>query len=578
MTVAVEVGTVLRFGEFELDAANAELRRDGASVRLPPQPFRVLVLLATRAGQLVTRDEIQQCLWGSETAIDVELGINYCLNQLRRALGDETRAPRFLETVPRRGYRFIASVEAVRPPPNGGAAPSPSIAVLPFANLSAEAESVYFSDGLADEVITALTRVDGLRVTARTSSFAFRGVEQDVREIGGRLGVSTLLEGSVQRAAGRVRISAQLVNVADGFHLWSEHYDRDLTDVFAIQDEISRSIARALALRLTPSQVERPTPSLEAYNAWLKARHYHHREDPAGNAKARECLREAIALDSRFPHPYLTLADLALGSTNLGMTRPLDAAAEGRTAIRKALELDPSLGEAHALSGAFRALMDYDWEGAAGDFARALELAPASERVHRLYAGFYLVPTLRLVEAEEEMERALASDVLCPTAHVELVQVLMWARQFERAEAKGRVALDLWPGNLLVQWFHAGALFFQGHYEETLKVWRRVMETVGGTPGTTAGVGMALAMLGREEEARSLLERLEEKAGTAYVPALSRAKIYTCLREKDATLYWLDVAIDEHEPEIFELPSKAIWDHLRDDPRFTALLRKMRLA
>jgi adenylate cyclase len=411
-------GVILRFGEFELGVSNAELRRDGRSVRLPPQPFAVLVLLASNPGQLLTRQEIREHLWGEKAFVDFELGINYCLNQIRKALGDNVRTPRYVETVPRRGYRFIAPVEAERLLPGRTSADTPSVAVLPFANLSAEEESGYFSDGLADEIITALTRVEGLRVVARTSSFAFRGARRDVREIGARLGVSTVLEGSVQRSVGRVRVSAQLVNSENGFHLWSEHYDRELTDIFAIQDEISRAIARAFAIRLLPLGSIRPTPNLNAYNAWLKARHYQHYEDLHLVSKARMCLDEAIALDPAFPQPYLGLADLLLASAGFGMIRPRAAAGEGRAAIRRALELDDSLSEAHALSGAFRAVMDFDWEGAAADFDRALALAPASEQAHRLRARYYLVPTLRLREAEQEMEQALESDPFSPVAHV----------------------------------------------------------------------------------------------------------------------------------------------------------------
>ncbi len=567
----------LRFGEFELDVRNAELRRDGKSVKLPPQPFAVLVLLASHPGHLLTRGEIREHVWGAGTFVDFELGINYCLNQIRKVLGDEVRTPRYIETVPRRGYRFIAPVETECPVPEKEPTGLPSVAVLPFASLSADQESAYFSDGLADEIITALTRVEGLRVVARTSSFAFRDAREDVRAIGAKLAVSTVLEGSVQRFGGRVRVSAQLVSTETGFHLWSEHYDRELTDIFAIQDEISRAIARAFEIHLAPSESVRPTANLEAYNAWLMARHYQHYEDLHVLPNARTCLDRAIALDPSFPQPYLGLADLLLASAGFGIMRPRAAAREGRAAIKRALELDDSIGEAYALSGAFRAVMDFDWEGAAADFARALALAPASERVHRLRARYYLVPTLRLEEAVQELERALESDPLSPVAHVDLVRVLHWARQFDRAQARNEAALELWPHSPVVRWIWGATLYFQGRIEEAVEQWQDVTRRGAATPSAISPIGMALGQLGRKVEARAWLAKLETVARDGYVPSLDRAKIYAGLGETDTALEWVRRAIEQHEPEILELPSKAIWDGLRDDPRFAELLRTMNL-
>ncbi|MFI5166107.1 MAG: winged helix-turn-helix domain-containing protein [Thermoanaerobaculales bacterium] len=571
-------GVILRFGEFELGVSNAELRRDGKSVRLPPQPFAVLVLLASNPGQLLTRQKIREYLWGEKTFVDFELGINYCLNQIRKALGDDVQTPRYVETVPRRGYRFIAPVEAEHPLPGRTSADTPSVAVLPFANLSANRHDRYFGDGLADGIITALTRVEGLRVTARTSSFAFRDAREDVREIGARLGVGTLLEGSVQRSHSRVRVSAQLVDVSDGFHLWSESYDRDLIDVFAIEDEISRAIAHALEVRLAPLHAGWESANLDAYKAWLKARHYQRYESLEALPKARTCLDQAIALDSLFPQPYLGLADLLLASATFGLLRPNEAATEGRAAIGKALEMDESMGEAHALSGAFRALMDFDWEGAAADFDRALALAPASELAHRLRATYYLVPTCRLKEAEQEMERALELDLLSPMAHVELVKVLLWARRFDRAQVKVEAALELWPQSAIVRWFFGATRYFQGHIEEAITLWQEITRKGTPSPSAIAPIGMALGRAGRKAEARALLANLKSVARDGYVPALDRAKIYAGLGETDTSLQWVSRAIEQHEPEILELPSKAIWDGLRDDPRFTELLRKMHLA
>lgn len=569
-TTTADTASGFRFGAFELDVKNGELHREGVLVKVPPQPFKVLVLLATHPGELVTREEIQQQVWGDETFVDFELGLNYCVNQIRTALGDHGRPPHYIETVPRRGYRFIAPVEPVRTSPKPTLAVPPSVAVLPFANLSGDKKNQYFSDGLADEIITALTRVHGLRVTARTSSFAFRGRQDDVREIGARLGVRTLLEGSVQRSQGRVRVSAQLVDVRDGFHLWSEHYDREVGDVFAIEDEISRAIACALEVRLAPSHRARHTANLDAYRCWLKARHDLLHGDLDTVPKCRACLEQAISIDPLFPLPYLGLAELLRHAAYFGAIHPQEALADGWAAVRKAFELDDSLGEAYALSGAYRAWKDFDWKGAGADFDRALELAPGSEEVHRLFATYYLVPTGRLPEAEEEMQRAVESDPLSPVAHIELGKVLLWARQFDRAQAQMEVAFDLRPDYFQAIWYRGVALFFQGRIEEALAFWPPAMQRYA--IGTR---GLCLGLLGRHAEARAALAEAETVERQR---CMNHAVIYLGLGETDAALEWLDRAIDERDPHILDIPCKPIWDGVRDNPRFTALLRKMRLA
>ena len=479
----------------------------------------------------------------------------------------------------RRGAR-LRLVEEGQEEGRGGAPRRrlPSIAVLPFANLSSAKENEYFSDGLADEVITLLTRVQGLRVTARTSSFAFRSQLQDARDIGKKLGVSTILEGSVQRSGRRVRVSAQLVDASTGFHLWSEQYDCKVGDVFAIEDEISRAIAGALEVRLARARITKPTRNQEAYNCWLKARYHQHYESLEAYAKCRTYLKRAIALDPLFPQPYLGLADLARAAVEVGITGPREALAEGRAAIQKAFELDDSLGEAYALSGAYRAWMDFDWSGADADFERALALTPASAEAHRLRAINYLVPTGQLREAEQEMQQVVALDPVSPVACIDLGKVLLWARQFDRAQAAMEAAFELRPDYWLAAWFRGVALYFQGRIEEALTTWQSVQKKVGATPVGTGAIGMALGQLGRHREARAALAALDAAERERYVPRLSRAQIHMGLGETDAAFEWLDRAVEERDIHILDLPCKPIWDGLRADPRFTALLRKMRLA
>lgn len=472
-------------------------------------------------------------------------------------------------------WKGFSRLTAQHVPETAPRSTSPSIAVLPFVNLSSDTENAYFSDGLADEIITVLTHVDGLRVTARTSSFAFRGCETDVREIGKKLGVATLLEGSVQRANGRVRVSAQLVDAASGFHVWSELYDRDAGDVFAIEDELSQAIASALEVRLTRPRAAKPTLNQEAYNCWLKGRYYQQSEGLDSYARSRTYLNRAIALDGRFPQPYLGLAAIARVAAETGVISSRQAITEGWAAIREALTLDDSLGEAYALSGAYRAWMDFDWAGASADFRRALELAPASAEALRSHAIHCLVPANRLREAEEQMRRAVELDPVSPLAYIELGKVLLWARQIDRAGAAMEAAFELRPDSWMAEWYRGISSYFGGRAEEAVTIWRAVQKKVGVTPIGTGAIGMVLGQLGRHEEARAMLAELD--SAECYVPPLCRAQIHLGLGEIDAAFECLDRSIEARDIHILDLPCKPIWDALRGDPRFAALLRKMRL-
>jgi TolB-like protein len=447
--------------------------------------------------------------------------------------------------------------------------------VLPFANLCSDKENEYFGDGLADEIITLLTRIAGLRVTARTSSFAFRAREQDVRRIGRMLGVSTVLEGSVQRTDGRIRVSAQLVDAANGFHLWSEQFDRKAGDVFAIQDEISQAIAHALEVRLACPRKATGPRNQEAYNCWLKARYYRDYEHPEAASRCRESLERAIALDPEFPQPYLGLAELARFEAEIGVVRPSEAITNGWKAIGRALELDDSLGLAHALRGAYRAWKDFDWPGSCADFTQALQLAPGSAEARRLFAIHYLVPTGRLGEAGEQMQSAVELDPVSPLAYIELGKVLLWARQFEAARRAMEGAFELRPDYWLAVWYRGVALYFQGRIAEALTIWQSVRIR---TPAGIGAIGMALGQVGRHREARAALTELDTIEREHYVPQLSRAQIYLGLGDKDAAFKCLDRAVRARDPHILDLPRKPIWDELRQDPRFASLLRAMNLA
>ncbi len=459
----------------------------------------------------------------------------------------------------------------------GATAQAPSVAVLPFANLGSD-DNDHFGEGLADDIINALTRIHGLRVTARTSSFAFRGKEGDVREIGARLKAATLLEGSIRREGDRLRVSAQLVGATDGYHLWSESYDRRLTDIFAIQDEIAQAIALALRLRLAPEPIaRRPTENLEAYDLWLRGRCIGGRYTPEAFAKARECYAAAIALDPSFALPYADMADSVFHAATFGMTASPEAAWQARDAVLKALELNDSLGDAHAMLGIVRGILEYDWPSAECCFQRALELSPGSAAVLMRHAWYSLVPQMRLAQALEEARQAAALDTLSPWMHSMLGLVLTVARDYRRAEEECRIAVELAPGLWFPHWFLGCALLLQGKLSKGFVHCRHVHECFPREPLVIGGMCAVYGLFWRKKRARALLSELIDVARTTDVPPLAFAWAYLGLGD-DRVFEWLDRAIDARDPAVTHMPSMPIYDGIRQDDRFRALLAKMRLV
>ncbi|MGW8281807.1 MAG: tetratricopeptide repeat protein, partial [Gemmatimonadota bacterium] len=331
------------------------------------------------------------------------------------------------------------------------------MAVLPFVNLAGDLADQTFGDGLADDVINELVRIPGLRVIARTSSFAVGG-ERDVREIGAQLGADWLLEGSVRRDRQRVRVSVQLVNTQNGGHAWGERYDREITDIFAIQDEISLSIAQALRFTLTPRERNAPLSDLVAYDLWVKGRTLSQQFTRDAFEDARACYEDAISRCESFPRPHFGLADLLFYGAEFGLAEPAAVVPRAREAITRALQLDPWFGEAHAVLGVFRGLLDHDWPGAEVAFRQALELSPGSASVLHRNAWYHLVPRMKVAEALEQAQQAVALDPLSPIAHGHLGLVLVVARQYDSACDSCRTAVQLAPSLWYLHWFYATAL------------------------------------------------------------------------------------------------------------------------
>ncbi len=460
----------------------------------------------------------------------------------------------------------------------------PSLAVLPFANLSADKENEYFSDGLAEDIIDALTQVPGLRVMARTSAFAFRGKEQDVREIGARLNVENILEGSVRRAGNRIRVTAQLVKAGDGYHLWSQRFDREMTDVFAIQDEISQAIVEKLRVQLEGNRplVKRYTENLAAYNLCLKARHHLLKMTQEGREAGRRYCEQAIALDPGYALAHVMLAEFHLWSAFWGSVHPREAFAKAKSAALEALRLDDKIADAHSALGTVLGSGEFDWTGAEREFRRAQELNPSSASVRYDYAWcfamWFLLPLGRAVEALTEMRRALDLDPLDPFYNSLLGYLLYVTRQSEAAVEQFRHAIDLDPTFVFSHLLFSIVLAAMGRPDEAIGAAEKANELSGKSATTRWALGSAYAQAGRTAEARQVLEELMARRRMTYVPASAIALVHGGLGEWDKCLEWITRAIDERDPVIVTAIKIAPgYDPLRSHPAFPALLRKMNL-
>jgi TolB-like protein len=351
----------------------------------------------------------------------------------------------------------------------------PTIAVLPFLDLAGDKDNEYFADGLADEMITALTRIDGLRVIARTSSFAFRGHDQDIRKIASSLGATAILEGSVRRSGNRIRVAAQLINAADGCHIWAERYDRELTELFAIQEEVSQSVMNALQAHLAGKAAPAPirTANPEAYQLWLRGRYHTQRQTPNELLRSRRYFERAVALDPHFPQALAGIAESWWECAVFGLKSPREAVAIGRYAVTRRLELDPALANAVSMLGVYSAVHDFDWTASERHFQRALELNPASPDIRRQYAAFLLEPMNRLSEARAQHEAALDLDPLSPVVLAFLGHCMMFQGQFDMAVDRLQEAVEIDPDYWMAQLILAAAYVFQGQYEKALGSWKQ---------------------------------------------------------------------------------------------------------
>jgi TolB-like protein/Tfp pilus assembly protein PilF len=579
--------SVLRFGVFSFDAAKLDLSRQGTRLRLQTQPARLLRLLLSRSGELVTRDEIHQILWPDGTTVDFDMAVNRCIRQIREVLGDDSDAPRYIKTIPRLGYCFIAAIgssstsSSARDTAVRAVAPvheveiRPSVAVLPFANLSGDPADEYFSDGLTEEITNVLAQIQGLKVIARTSAFRFKGKNEDVRAIAQTLDVSNILEGSVRRSGSRVRVTVQLIRASDGSHCLSKRYEHELKDVFALEDEIAVDVARELRFHL--GVAKRPTESVLAYQAYLEGRFHWGNFTLSSFQKGLQCFERALDIDPDYAAAHTGVAQCLLGLMKEGGASPLEFLSRAEAVARRALELNEFDGEAHCVLAEIAAMLHYEWASAAAGFETALSLNP-STYVRAGYALWYLIPQGRAAEALAQSHAVLEHDPLSVTGYLLRAVVLFFIGDNEASAKACHRVLELdetSPRALLtLSQIHSN----EGDFAESLRWAERLLQIFGRTQIGLFAVGMSLAEAGRLGEATSILEELKTLPSASNRFPARIALIYAALQETEQALGWFERAVEFRDPTILRIGMLRKAGGLQSNVLPPDILQKMNLA
>jgi TolB-like protein/Tfp pilus assembly protein PilF len=569
---------VYRFGAYEADTHARELRKRGVRIRLRLKAFEVLASLLERPGEVITREELRVRLWPAARFLEFDNSINSAVHRLRDALADPAHKSEFIETLPRVGYRFVARVEAAV----SGARPSAArLVVLPIENLSGDPEQEYFSDGLTEELITQLAGFapERLRVIARTSAMHYRKTRKDTAQIGRELNVDYVVEGSVRRAADRVRISAQLIQVSDQTHLWANSYDGELRDILKLQREVAEAIAAriesSLAGPVRPRAVPR-TVNPEAHDHYLKGLYYFNKFNPEALNRAAEYFESAAAKDPSYVEAHAQLA------RTRGQLAFWGWAARG-TLMRKseegalaALRLDENSAEAHGALAFVRWYYDWDWPNAEQEFERAAMLAPNDSVRHWGLVAF-------LGSIEEDHERSIAEiefglevDPLSVMLRLQAGWAHYWARMPDRAIEMGRNAIEMDPGSITAYWIIGLSLLAKSSFEEAIGTFGEAKARFGDSYSLGA-LGMAYGLAGQREKAREVLAELERRSSNQWVSEIYFAWVHIGLGDYEKALDWMERAYQEHNPHLLFAHVAPAYDPLRAEPRYQKLMAQLKL-
>jgi TolB-like protein/Flp pilus assembly protein TadD len=578
----------VRFANFELDVRSRELRSGVRRIRLQEQPFEILRLMLETPGDVVTRDELQQRLWPNGTFVDFEHALNAAVKRLRAALGDDADAPRFVETVPRRGYRFIARLDGADAPSDvvtPQKASPPRVVVLPFTNLTNDPAQEYFSDGLTEELIAQLGAIGRGRigVIARWSSMAFKGTSQGARAIGEALRANYLLEGSVRHEEERVRITARLIEAASETLIWSDSYERTLAECcpapsssLSVQTDVAARVARALALELAPAAPRTEyalAPS--AYQSYLKGRYHWHTRGAEALAEVLAAFTHVITEAPGFAAGHAALARTRIACAEAYLCPPRQELTCAFEAARRALDLDPDLAEAHLAMGDVLRMLNWDWPGAEQAYARALVLNPSLESAHRSY-GALLLSLDRIDDAIRELERACELDPLCMVSELSAAWAHYLVGHGDQVIDRCRHTIDIDPRRVAAHQLLGAALLQTSRREEAVEALDAGLAIEPENPVTLAWLAHARGIVGDLRGAAAALERL--RTSGRYVPPYHLALAHAGLGDVDSAFDALDNACAERDPMIGLIAIEPRFAPLREHPRYAALRERLRLS
>jgi TolB-like protein len=571
---------VVRFGAYELDQQAGELRKDGLRVRLQEQPLQILRLLLDQPGKIITREELRQKIWPSDTFVDFDHGINNAIKRLREALGDTAETPRFVETLPKRGYRFIAAVEGPTVKAVAGSAPIESIAIFPFETASSDPDTDYLAVGIPGSVTHALSQSSCLRVISWRRAANEENRQSDPLAIGRKLGVRTVLTGRIWQRANKLRLHVDLLDTGNGEEIWGDQYDSELTELFAVQDAISREVSRKLRLTMTGETetrfIKRYTEKIEAYQLYVRARRWLDKRSAEGFRRGAEYLSQAIQIDPTYAPAHAELAQCISVPCYYGSVDPDLAFPKARARALRALEIAPDLAEGHAALGLIFQTYDWNWTAAEKEYLRAIELNPNYATAHYHYS-YLLAETGRFDEAIHEASEALSRDPMSALLNAGLAFVLMLARQYDRCITQALTASEVDPNMTLCSMILGTAYGEKGQLATAIKHYEQGIGMGGMLALQKAFMGHLLGRSGDTARARSILHELEELSGKTYVPSFAPAVIHSGLGEHSLAIEAVEKGCDRRETDLVFLKVWPHFDPIRDDLRFHEVERRVGL-
>jgi TolB-like protein/thioredoxin-like negative regulator of GroEL len=574
--------SVIRFGDFELNDQTFELRKNGTLTRLQQQPARVLAFLLNHRGSLATREQIRFAIWGEDTFVDFEQGLNFCIRQIRLALNDQAEHPLHVETLPRLGYRFIGQIEKKSDDELNPPEKRIRIAVAPIEDLSGQSET-YFAAGLTEDMISALSRIDPgrLRVTAVPKLESGNAPGDDIARLQRQLNLDYLLRGSVRRSADKLRISAQLLDLRDKSVLWSDTYDRNSGDLLAIQEEVTQRVSRSLALELLPSATvgsRRYSRSSAAYDAYLKGRFFWHKMSSDAIRRSMAYFNEALSLDPSFAPAYAGLADCyaQMGSVRVGHMKPLEALAKARSHLQRALEQDETLAEAHCTLALIKSWYDWDWNVAGREFQIALGLDP-SQITALLWQSLYLSAIGKTQEAVSSAQRAREIEPLSASVNLYLGVAQNHSGQYDLANRQIRQSIELDPGYYRSYMFLGKNLAALERYGEAIAAYQKALELTPDNIESLAFLASAWAAKGERQRALNLMKKVRATENRTE-PAVLVATIFARLGMADEMYQWLERAVALKSTPVYIAILMEDFEPHRTDPRYHAFLASIGLS